>query len=61
MLPARYDDDDDDDNTTPILLQLLLRCSGCPRDIMAKALNCGIVVSGFELQSHYCVYFLSDK
>ena len=28
---------------------------GCPRGVMVKALDCEIVVSKFELQSHYYV------
>ena len=31
---------------------------GCPRGVMVKALDCGIVVSEFELQLRYS---LSDK
>ena len=30
---------------------------GCPRGVMVKAMDCGIVVSEFELQSRYCVHF----
>ena len=30
---------------------------GCPRGIMVKAMDCGIVVSEFELQSCYYVHF----
>ena len=30
---------------------------GRPRGVMVKALACGIVVSEFELQSHYDVWF----
>ena len=29
----------------------------CPRGMMVKVMNCGIVVSEFELQSRYNVYF----
>ena len=28
-----------------------------PRDVLAKMLNCDIVVSEFELQSHNYIYF----
>ena len=30
---------------------------GCPRGVMVKALDCGIVVREFELQSRYYVHF----
>ena len=30
---------------------------GCPRGVMVKAMDCGIVVSEFELQSRYYVHF----
>ena len=33
---------------------------GCPDGVMVKALDCGIVVSKFELQSCYCVHFWSN-
>ena len=33
---------------------------GCPRGVMAKAFDCGIVVSEFELQSHYYVPFRTN-
>ena len=42
-----------DENFTPNI-------SGCPRGIMVKALDCGIVVSEFELQSRYYVQFRTD-
>ncbi len=29
------------------------RKRGCPRGVMVKAMDCGIVVSEFELQSRY--------
>ena len=29
---------------------------GCPRDVMVKTMDCGIVVSEFELQSRYYVH-----
>ena len=31
---------------------------GCP--VMVKALDCGIIVSGFELQSRYYVHFQAN-
>ena len=30
---------------------------GCPRGVMVKAMDCGIVVSEFVLQSRYYVHF----
>ena len=30
---------------------------GCPRGVMVKAMDCGIQVSEFVLQSRYYVYF----
>ena len=33
---------------------------GCPRGVMVKAMNCGIVVREFVLQSRYCVYFQAN-
>ena len=33
---------------------------GCPRGIMVKAMDCGIVVSEFVLQSRYYVHFRAN-
>ena len=33
---------------------------GCPRGVMVKAMDCGIVVSEFVLQSHYYVHFRAN-
>ena len=33
---------------------------GCPPGIMVKAMNCGIVVREFVLQSHYYVHFRAN-
>ena len=33
---------------------------GCPRGVMVKAMDCGIVVSEFVLQSHYNVHFRAN-
>ena len=35
-------------------------CGGCLRGVMVKAMDCGIVVSEFILQSRYCVYFQAN-
>ena len=32
----------------------------CPRGIMVKAMNCGIIVSEFVLQSRYYVHFRTN-
>ena len=34
--------------------------SGCPRGVMVKAMNCGIVVHEFVLQSRYYVHFRAN-
>ena len=39
-------------------LQMWLR--GCPRGVMVKAMDCGIVVREFVLQSRYYVHFLAN-
>ena len=33
---------------------------GCPRGVMVKAMNCGIVVREFVLQSRYYVHFRAN-
>ena len=33
---------------------------GCPRGVMVKAMDCGIVVREFVLQSRYYVHFRSN-
>ena len=38
------------------IFSLLKRSRGCPRGVMAKALDCGIVVREFVLQSRYYVH-----
>ena len=38
----------------------LIKLSGCPRGVMFKAMDCGIVVREFELQSHYYVHFRAN-
>ena len=40
------------------VLQTLYR--GCPRGVMVKAMDCGIVVSEFVLQSRYYVHFRAN-
>ena len=40
-----------------IALSLDINCDGCPCGVMVKALDCGILVSEFELQLGYYVYF----
>ena len=33
------------------------RAVGCPRDVMAKVMDCRIIVTEFVLQSRYYVHF----
>ena len=33
---------------------------GCPRGVMVKAMDCGIVVREFVLQLHYYVHFRAN-
>ena len=35
-------------------------CWGCPRGVMVKAMDCGIVVCEFVLQSRYYVHFRAN-
>ena len=37
-----------------------IRYRGCPRGVMVKAMNSGIVVSEFVLQSRYYVHFWTN-
>ena len=37
-----------------------LKSWGCPRSVMGKAMDCGIVVREFVLQSRYYVHFRAD-
>ena len=37
-----------------------LTLGGCPRGVMVKAMNCGIVVREFVLQSRYYVHFRAN-
>ena len=34
--------------------------AGCPHGVMVKAMDCGIVVREFVLQSHYYVHFRAN-
>ena len=42
------------------LMQRLRRIRGCPRGVMVKAMNFGIVVREFVLQSRYYVHFRAN-
>ena len=44
----------------PYLFILNLDFQMCPRGVMVKAVNCGIVVREFVLQSHYYVHFRAN-
>ena len=37
-----------------------MQCLGWARSVMVKAMDCGIVVSEFELQSRYYVHFRTN-
>ena len=39
---------------------LIKNLEGCPRGVMVKAMDCGIIVSKFVLQSHYYVNFQAN-
>ena len=41
-----------------LLMNNFLR--GCPRGVMVKAMDCGIVVSEFVFQSRYYVHFQAN-
>ena len=38
----------------------LISVGGCPRGVMVKAMDCGIVVREFVLQSRYHVHFRAN-
>ena len=38
----------------------ILQPQGCPRGVMVKAMDCGIVVREFVLQSRYYVHFRTN-
>ena len=38
----------------------LKNTGGCPRGVMVKAMDCGIVESNFELQSRYYIHFRTN-
>ena len=42
------------------LSPLHFRRGGCPRVVMVKAMDCGIIVSKFKLQSHYYIHFQTN-
>ena len=45
----------------PLIENLIyLLPEGYPRCVMVKAMNCGIVLSEFVLQSHYYVHFQAN-
>ena len=51
---------DDDTNYNWCTCNNLQRLGGCPRGVMVKAMDCGIVVSEFVLQSRYYVHFRAN-
>ena len=52
------------DPKTPFSIATTPKCPrgvmGCPRGVMVKAMNCGIVVREFVLQSRYYVHFRAN-
>ena len=43
-----------------LTLPIQSRCRGCPRGVLVKAMDCGIVVREFVLQSRYYVHFRAN-
>ena len=43
-----------------VFFLVTLNLGGCPRGVMVKAMDCGIVVSEFVLQSCYYVHFRAN-
>ena len=39
---------------------MLMTARGCPRGVMVKAIDCGIVVREFVLQSHFYFHFRAN-
>ena len=48
------------DTLAPFIFIICLDYGGCPRGVMVKAMNCGIVVREFVLQSRYYVHFRAN-
>ena len=42
------------------MLYIIIIFGKCPRGVMVKAMDCGIVVSEFELQLRYYVHFRAN-
>ena len=42
------------------VMSLVPETKGCPHGVMVKAMDCGIGVSEFVLQSHYYVHFWAN-
>ena len=48
-------------NFVQLILRFIALCSGgCPRGVMFKAMDCGIVIREFVLQSRYYVHFRAN-
>ena len=58
IIDADYADDIALLANTPNQAEGVMR--GCPRGVMVKAMNCGIVVREFVLQSRYYVHFRAN-
>ena len=44
----------------PLRNRILLKLGEWPRGVMVKAMDCGIVISEFELQSRFYVHFRTN-
>ena len=47
-------------HTYDIKYSSLMKKAGCPRSVMVKVMDCGILVSYFKFQSHYCLQFRTN-
>ena len=67
VLPARHDDDDDDIHNRSVHMNMAMLperqdlTGRSHHGVMVKALDCGIVVLEFELQSRYRVHFQTNN
>ena len=57
---AMWLDDDDDDSKACELLDHYTYERGCPHGVMVRAMDCGILVREFELQSRYYIHFRAN-
>ena len=45
---------------TSVIVLIIIIIGGCPCGVMVKAMDCGIVVREFVIQSHYYVHFRAN-